>query len=151
MTLGEIKAHVVDAFPGNARRLRLFHRLEELVQAFLLAGIPCEIWLNGSLLTRKDEPNDLDGTVILEPDVSEALTVEQSQLVEDATAARIASDVDSFVWVKRRREDPLFGDEAADPAFTWGEQYGCECSEQWLKGFVVMKLGETDVGLRICR
>lgn len=150
MTLWDIKAAFVDPYPGGPR-IGLYHWLEELVQAVLRVGFPCEFWLDGSFLTEKPEPDDLDVTLMVEPDVAAAFTVEQSALVDQISERRFADCVDSFVFVRRRRGDPHFGDEALDPANSWGEQYGLECSEQWLKGFVVLKLRETDVGLRICR
>jgi Family of unknown function (DUF6932) len=151
MTLAEVEAVCVTRFQNNQRRRHLFHRLEEFIQAFLVAGVACEVWIDGSLLTEKPEPDDLDVTVILEPDVSEMLTNDQQQLVDQAAECGFGHDIDNFAFVKFRREHPSFGDENLDPAYSWGHQYGLECSEEWLKGFIVLRLRETHVGLRICR
>jgi hypothetical protein len=70
MALAEIEHKFVLSFPEPGRRRHLFHRLEEFIQAFLVAGIPCEVWLDGSFLTEKEAPGDLDVTVILDADVS---------------------------------------------------------------------------------
>jgi hypothetical protein len=149
MTLEQIKALCVDAFSNRARRSELFHHFEELVQSFLVGGIPCEIWLDGSFLTEKEAPRDLDVTVIIEADVATNLSADQQKLVDIAGEGRFNDAVDSFVFSRLPREDPNFGDDLADPAYSWGEQYGRETSEQWLKGFVVMMLRETNVGLRL--
>jgi len=137
-------------FGGNKRRRSLFHLLEEFIQALLVAEIACEVWLDGSFLTKKDEPSDLDVTAILEPDVSEALSDDQLSLIDKIADCEFAEDVDSFAFVKLRRDHTDYGDEYLDPAYSWGQQYGLECSERYVKGFVVLRLRETHVGLRIC-
>jgi len=150
MTLGEIKAQFVDRYPDNKRRRQIYDLLEQFVQMYLVSGISCEIWLDGSFLTEKESPDDLDVTVILDADVPNKLSEDQQRLIDDTTEGRVMSGVDSFAFTKRTRDDPFFGDEHLDPVSSWGEQYGSECSEQWLKGFVVIKVRETNVGLRIC-
>jgi hypothetical protein len=47
-------------FPNNLRRSHLFLHLEQLVQDLLIRRIPCEMWIDGSFLTTKEEPGDLD-------------------------------------------------------------------------------------------
>ncbi len=143
MTLDQVEAQFVKAFPGNRRRISLFQSFEEFVQAILLAGFPCEIWLDGSVLTEKEEPGDVDVTVILDKDVSDVLTPEQEEVVKAITNGQMGNNVDCFLFVRYPRHDARFGDEGLDPAHSWGEQYGLECSEQWLKGFVVLRLRET--------
>lgn len=152
MTLLEVERRFVHAFPGNARRAHLFHKFEEFMQTYLLAAFPCEIWLDGSFLTEKPEPGDIDATVMIEPHVGASLTPEQSDLISRTlNDAAFAPEVDGFAYVKLERDDPDYGDEMLDPASTWHEVYGAEHSKEWLKGFVVLKLRETDVGLRVCR
>lgn len=150
MSVISVKQLFVNPFKDSERRVHLYNRLEEFIQALLVSGIACEVWLDGSFLTEKKEPSDLDVTVILDADVGESLTDAQNELINTIADGEFAKDVDSFAFVKRRRDDPYFGDEMTDAAFSWGQQYGLECSECYLKGFVVMKLRETNVGLRIC-
>lgn len=128
----------------------LFLHLEQVVQELLTAGIACEVWIDGSFLTEKDEPNDLDVTIILDADVPDILNEIQLGLIQTLQEGQFSERVDSFVFVKKLRDDPDFGDELADPAYSWGEQYGLECGEAWLKGFAVLRLRETNVGLRLC-
>ena len=153
MSLKCVKARFVDPYPGQLFRLHLFQKLEEVVQAYLVAGIPCEIMVDGSFLTRKNmntPGSDLDVTVIIDNDVVQSLTQEQRALVDLTAEGGFANDVDSFAFAKLPRGHPDFGDQHLDPAYSWGEQYGLENSDQWLKGYVVLKLRETNVGLRIC-
>ena len=149
MNLNEVKLRFVDAFKNNQRRRHLFQLLEAFIQEILVSGIPCDVWLDGSLLTEKPNPSDLDVTVIVDDDVTNRLTPEQKALIDRISNGQMGVDIDSFAFNKLDCGHPDYMDEHLDPAYSWGEQYGLETSEQWLKGFVIMRLRETNVGLRI--
>jgi hypothetical protein len=151
LTLVELKELVQERFTGNLRRRNLFFKVEEFIQALLTKKITCEVWINGSLLTEKPEPSDIDATIIIDCDVEQGLSSEERAFlfsIEDSFALR---EIDLFVLVRYPKGHEYYGDEANDPASGWHEQYGIEHSETWLKGFVVMRLGETRVGLRLYR
>lgn len=150
MTLADIKGLCVDRFPDNIIRRNLYYKFEQMYQALLICCIPCDIWIDGSVLTEKAEPDDFDATIIIDEDVLESLIKEQQELIDSLGAGEYIPKLDSFVFARLRRDNPVFGTEA-DAAFSWGEQYGCESGEEWLKGFAVLRLRETDVGLRIRR
>ncbi|MDF1601465.1 hypothetical protein PZ895_17035 [Mesorhizobium sp. YIM 152430] len=140
MTLPDIKAHFVDPFPDHPRRKHLFTLFEEFLQAVLVSGIPCEIWIDGSWLTTKPEPRDLDVTLIVEADTAQRLNADQQAFMHTVSEGAFAQDVDCFAYARLDREHPDFGDAYLDPAYDWGCQYGLESGEQWLKGFVVLKV-----------
>lgn len=146
--LDEFYERFVRGRRNESHRERLFYGLEELVQQFLRARIPCEFWVDGSFLTEKEEPGDIDVTVFIDIDVLEGLTDEQRELVDAANEPEYIPGVDSYVFPVYPRGHPIFGTEL-DEGYDWGRQYGVENSEFYLKGFVVMRLWETDVGLRI--
>ena len=150
-TLEEIWEICVARFNEAGVRRNHYYRLEQLAQDLLIANIPCDIWIDGSILTEKMEPSDLDVTVIIDQDVNENLTDDQRQLVDRINSPEYADKVDSFVFVRLRRDDPDYGIEGIDSAFDWGEQYGRENGGEWLKGFAVLRVRETDVGLFVCR
>lgn len=150
MTLPQIEAEFVNSFQGSQRRPVLYRHLEEFFAFLMTAGFPCELWVDGSLLTQKEEPDDLDLAVIIDRDAYDQLTDEQRQIWDRLAKEPYSAEVDSFAYVRRLRGDPFFADESLDPAYSWSEQYLLEHSDQWLKGYVVVKLRETDVGLRIC-
>jgi hypothetical protein len=50
-----------------------------------------------------------------------------------------------FFCVRFRKEDPRFG---ADKTAYWGETWGKDWADA-LKGYAVVRLGDTDVGLRL--
>ncbi|MHA6685360.1 DUF6932 family protein [Mesorhizobium sp. A556] len=149
LKLREFYERFVRGSKKEACREQLYLGLEELVQRFLRVKIPCEFWIDGSFLTEKEEPSDIDVSIFIDLDVREQLTPEQEDLIEKANDIGYINGVDSFVFVVYPRGHDLFHTEL-DEGHDWGRQYGLENSEFWLKGFVVMRLWETDVGLRIC-
>jgi hypothetical protein len=67
LTLEEVYSICVEAFhPQNARREKLFLRFTEFIIYFRGLGFkPQEIWIDGSFVTSKPEPGDIDLLIIL--------------------------------------------------------------------------------------
>lgn len=150
MSFEQLKLICRDNFPNSQRRRHLFQKFEEFIQEYLVSGIIADVWVNGSFLTKKDAPSDVDVAVIIEADVVDTLTDDQRNLIEKTNDAFFDPDVNAFAftWLPKGHED--YNDEGRNPALTWHEQFGVENSCEWLKGFCVLKLRESDVGLRLC-
>lgn len=149
VTLWDLKRICVDPFERSASRAKLFWKLEEFVQRFLLAGIPCEMVINGSFLTEKVDPSDIDVAVNLDLDVADNLNDEQFALTNEVNSENFIDGIDSFVETVFPLGHPLHGAEGYDRP--WSEEWGREHNGEYLKGVAVLRLGETDVGLRIRR
>lgn len=150
MDLMGVKRMCLDPFPGSPTRRSLYYAFEELLQRFLVEKIPCEFWVDGSFLTQKIDPQDVDVAIKIDHDVTSSLTASQRLLVDDANEAEFIKGIDSYVFVALPRHHEHFG-TALDERETWAEQFGLEHSERWCKGLAVLRLGETSVGLRIRR
>jgi hypothetical protein len=141
LTLSEIQSICVTSFTQNVRRAHLFHKFEEFFQTFLVSGIQGEVWVNGSFITEKPEPEDIDATVIIPAFGGAAgITVEQRSLIDLTNNGDFGSEVDGFAWEWLPKDHPDYDDESRNPALTWHHQYGVENSGEWLKGFVVARL-----------
>ena len=150
LTLMEVKQLCLDGLPKSTVRSNLYYAFEDLLQRFLIAGIPCEFWLDGSFLTSKPDPSDVDVVIRIDHDVASSLTSEQRLLVDSANEAEFIKGIDSYVSVALPRDHPDAGTDADDRE-TWAEQFGLEHSALWCKGLAVLRLGETSVGLRLRR
>lgn len=64
-TLQQLRERFVDPFRQNGRRLELLSRFTMLISRIRDIGIPCDIWLDGSFVTTKEEPDDLDVVVFI--------------------------------------------------------------------------------------
>ncbi len=141
MSLLELKSCCVTPFGENERRNHLFAKFEIFFHEFLISGIMGEIWINGSFLTEKMIPNDIDATVIIPAEeIGCELTLDQRNLVVATNEEKFGPDVDGFAWQWLSRSHTNYFDESLNPARTWHEQYGVENSREWLKGFAVVGL-----------
>lgn len=66
LTLEAFKAIAVECFPDSARRPMLFSNLEVYLAKLAATGIQARVWLDGSYLTAKPEPDDIDLVVVYE-------------------------------------------------------------------------------------
>lgn len=84
MTLQDIEALCVMRFTDRARttRERLFYALEELCQDILRVGLRCTMFVDGSFLTIKPDPGDVDVLLNIDSDVMQNLLPEQRILVD---------------------------------------------------------------------
>lgn len=151
MTLEEVEQRFVAGFDGDSRshRERLFRGLEEAVQDLLRVRVPCWILLDGSFLTEKPDPDDIDIVVALDADLGNLLTEDQRQVVDVFNMSHDYHGLDSFAYFNYPRDHPEFG-RGVD-ANSAASDYGVEHGGFHLKGYVVLRLQETDVGLRIHR
>lgn len=149
--LQDIEAMCVARFTDRARatRERLFYALEELCQDILRVGLRCTMFVDGSFLTIKPEPGDVDVLINIDSDVMQNLLPEQRILVDAINQTSYIGGIDGFVVEAYPRGHPYFG--TALDIGNAGDAYGLEHGRLWLKGLAVLRFGETDVGLRICR
>jgi hypothetical protein len=62
-TLPQLRDLCVEPFVGSPTREVLFRALSELFAALTAHEIPCDIWVDGSFLSEKHDPDDIDLTV----------------------------------------------------------------------------------------
>lgn len=60
MTMREIRARFVLPFPNDLSRPRLYNNLTRWVEELRAARIGATLWVNGSFVTAKPNPADLD-------------------------------------------------------------------------------------------
>jgi hypothetical protein len=65
-TLPDLRKLCVDAFPLSGRRGPLMRSVEVLCTAVSTALIASEIWVDGSFLTQKMDPGDVDLVVVVQ-------------------------------------------------------------------------------------
>jgi hypothetical protein len=63
MTMADLKVLAVDAFPLSSKRLGHWDNFVKIVDRLKKLKVPCKIWVDGSFLTEKIEPNDVDFVV----------------------------------------------------------------------------------------
>ncbi|MCL6708328.1 hypothetical protein M8R20_15110 [Pseudomonas sp. R2.Fl] len=139
----------VDRFDAGYQpyRLKLFQQLEQFVQLLLAADIRGDLAIDGSFFTEKPNPSDVDVLLTLDLDVSDSLSPAQNDLINKVNETYLFDNVDSLAIVNYPRGHNLFG-SAIDVA-SMSNPYGIENSEAWTKGYVILRLWETEIGCRI--
>jgi hypothetical protein len=77
MSAGDLKTLVVDKFPLSKRRAQLWENLIVVVSRLRALNLPCKIWIDGSFLTEKIDPDDVDFVVDLPIDVLKSPDADQ--------------------------------------------------------------------------
>ena len=89
ISLAELRRVCVEAFPGNVRRQTLFGLLEIYLARFALLDAHFTIWIDGSFVTSKANPGDIDVVVWFDiPEIDGLSHYEQgilSALVDNAS------------------------------------------------------------------
>ena len=98
--------------------------LEEVVERLVRTGVKGELWIDGSFLTEKIHPEDVD--LLLRPgqDFLVTATDEQKAVVKWFNSNLKASHhCDSYVFYEYPPSDPLFNENEWMHAY-WVKQYG---------------------------
>lgn len=68
MTLAEMRVAFVDKIAGSKRRKPVMDGLEKVIQKVVADKLESDVWINGSFLTKKIDPDDSDILVVMKPD-----------------------------------------------------------------------------------
>lgn len=149
LCLSDIEELCVSRFTESDRayREKLFYSFEDFYQRLLVAKIPCDVVVDGSFVTEKPRQIDVDVKVYIDYDAHCNLDSEQQMLVDSINEEIYIDLVDSTAYIRYPREHECFG--TGLDLGNQSEDYGLEHSETWLKGYAVLMLWETDVGIRI--
>jgi hypothetical protein len=143
LSIEQLRALCVQAFPASGRRARLMAGLEELTAALRKVGLRMEAWIDGSFLTRKFDPDDVDIVVRVQGNEMASL--------DDAATQRF---VDAMYQAERRGcHVSWFGEfPPNDPNYWSGEYDYCYWMRQWgfardgeYKGIAVLRI-ESETG-----
>jgi len=147
LSITELNSLTVLDFPKSVRRRMLFAELQKLVNFLGLANVVGEIWIDGSFLTEKLEPDDIDLSFAAWAHAFELLAPDsQTSIIQCLNGGKAFSPwLDTYLCFRFLPEDPR---RAADKTVYWTEKWGVGWDGR-LKGYIVLKLGETDVGLRL--
>ncbi len=80
-TLQELQVLCVDAFPLSRTRPLIMVEFEKLVRTLHESGFRCEIWADGSFLTEKIDPDDIDLVVTITSDFEQNATPDQNKAI----------------------------------------------------------------------
>lgn len=124
-----LREKCVAAFPLSTTRKSLMDALAKAIARIAAAGIPAELWIDGSFLTEKIDPTDIDLVLIvpahvtLSPTLAIRATLDwigsdatlESEGLDAYVLTKHQAGAMEVVWhVERARFEKLFGTEYDD-------------------------------------
>lgn len=131
MTVDTIRDTFVSPMPEASRRLQLFSNLDQWVARLRQLNVTATLWLDGSFVTRKPEPADLD-YVLWNPSFVGPITDEgkvELLAMTDRAKARAAFGIDLYVAT------PSPNEQMNREAY-WRGLFGFQHDGRSAKGFV---------------
>ena len=114
LTLPQLHALAVAPFPQDTRRQDLFDKLTTWAGAVHSAGARGKLWLDGSFLTQKPQPNDIDcvlwSSVWATPNSATPANQQQLQRLLDRPTAKAIYGLDFYL--EKPSPDKVFHQEA---------------------------------------
>lgn len=80
--LRSLEKLTVNDFPLSSRRPALFGSLEVYLQLLAATGLRASIWIDGSFMCSKLDPDDIDLVVVFDPDSADSLPADAQPVVE---------------------------------------------------------------------
>lgn len=140
VTIAAVEQLCVTPFPLSASRPTIFKGLISFVQKLEAARVPGSLWLDGSFLTEKINPKDVDVILRVDGSVYNAGTPEQIDAIDWVIAnQKLTLKCDSYAFFEYPAGDPLH-DEGRWWYSYWHKQWGFS-REDDPKGIAVLSLG----------
>lgn len=76
----DLSNHFVSPFASQEKRIQLIERFNYLIEKVEQIGISFEIWINGSFVTNKEEPNDIDIAFFYDPIQANSLPADKQNI-----------------------------------------------------------------------
>jgi uncharacterized protein DUF6932 len=139
LTIENVEQVCVDQFPLSTIRATIFGVLTTFVQTLEAAQIAGELWADGSYLTEKINPKDIDLVLRVDGALYNSGTPEQRQAIDWVIAnQKLTLRCDSYAFFEYPPGDSLH-DEGQWWYSYWHRQWGFS-RESDLKGIVVLSL-----------
>lgn len=143
MNWEQVEATCVASFPLSGSRAPLFAGLRAIADRLAAGGIAGELWVDGSFLTQKMEPGDVDIVLRVEEDFLNATSPSQQSLLDWFGSANEAAreqrkkqfGCDSYVFCELPEGHPYYPGRSLFEY--WKTQFGRD-REQTPKGIAVV-------------
>lgn len=100
--LDEVRKLCVDAFPASITRARLMTNLENIVSRMDGSGVSGNVWLDGSFVTEKLNPEDVDFVLVVTDTELAGMSTQAKAFFHwlSATSLHAQFKLDNYVYVK---------------------------------------------------
>lgn len=139
MTVAEVRQLCVGRFPTSITRSLIMDRLHDLIRRLSAAGVTGKVWVDGSFVTEKIDPGDVDILIHVTSDLYDNDPVKRATVDWAAHPDRFDThSCDAYKWIEYSVGHPLFAD-SEDSRRYWTDWYGLSRGGT-PKGIVVISL-----------
>lgn len=141
MTPDELREATVKDFPLSNRREALWGSLEFVLNTLKSLKIPCELWIDGSFLTKKIDPDDVDFVVDIPIETFNTATAAQGDFIDNLSDQlyRTSDNLHSFVMFSAPVGDAAHAD-AVRVHEQWKKDFGFAYISREEKGIAVIEV-----------
>lgn len=140
LSIVELRRLCVDKFPLSNTRERIMQGLEEIIRRLCAKDIVGELWVNGSFLTEKIDPDDVDVVLFVEVTFLESATTEQAEAINWVNSnLKDSFCCDSYVSIEYPQSHPQHSYGEYWRAY-WTRQWGFDQDDNPAKGIAVVSL-----------
>jgi hypothetical protein len=82
LTLQQLRNLCVDDFPDSKERAQILAGLEAVLERAWAVGIRCTVWLDGSFVTKKIDPDDVDFILLIDAVYYDHGTPKQADFID---------------------------------------------------------------------
>lgn len=139
--LDDLRGLCVNGFPGSITRAAIMDGFESVLGEINATGIKVDVWVNGSFLTQKFNPEDVDFAVRCEEAVWRAADIRQKSILRcvNETDLKPQYKCDAYAFTEYAPNPGSgHGQWEWDRAY-WLKQFGFSRKEE-RKGLAVLKL-----------
>lgn len=142
MSIQDVRTLCVDSFPLSKRRSDVMKGLEQILSLLVDARVIADIWLDGSFLTHKVDPDDVDFIVYIQENDFINFTESQNKMLDWIAGEDLKEQFhcDCYVLFEYPKDHPLYWEGQWMKAY-WMKQFGFSRKEH-MKGMPVLKVGD---------
>jgi Family of unknown function (DUF6932) len=139
VSLGEVRGLCVTKFPTSLTRRAIMDGLRQVIRKLNEADIEGELWLDGSFLTEKIDPEDVDYLLCVGSDIYDVDPAKRA-VIDWASHADLKTShlCDAYKWVEYKPGHPLFA-YSEDERRYWADFFGTS-RKKIRKGIAVVTL-----------
>jgi hypothetical protein len=123
-TVAELRRMCVRRFLTSISRSGIMDGLHDLLRQLSAAGITGEVWVDGSFVTEKIDPEDADLLIRVSSEQYDKEPTKRAAIDWAADASRADThSCDVYKWIEFSRRHPLFADNMETEEY-WTNWYG---------------------------
>jgi hypothetical protein len=139
MTLDDLDELCVAQFYSSTTREEIFNTLTKLVGNLSKVNIDGDLWIDGSFLTKKTNPADVDVVLVIDNNAYEQANEEQEQAIKELDSNDWSGGIcDSYILVVYDSSDALYWFGEYMRAY-WIRQFGFSRGED-MKGIATVTI-----------